>query len=242
MTKKFCSQCGKELNGSEKFCSGCGANIKEEISSNENEIPKTNEGFLNKINNLDKKQKIIIGIAILIIALVLILAVSGVFGKSPSHIKDIKVYKADKIYKIEYTCDIPHDDVIVTLYKDGEPLYNTKGTFGESSDGGSSVAMELVKDVDIDEISFYVYDEDMKILDDGSVKDFQIEKKGSMSEIGVYKQDNSNKTANDIYEENEWEIAKSHRDLYDLDGDGILNDEEFRNFCVGEGQEELLDY
>lgn len=33
MTKKFCSQCGKELKDSENFCSGCGANITEEVSN-----------------------------------------------------------------------------------------------------------------------------------------------------------------------------------------------------------------
>jgi len=242
LTDNFCPKCGAKLKKADKFCTKCVTKINEKISNNENKISKSKEGVLNKINNLDKKQKIIIGIIILIIAISLILTLSSVFGNSPSHIKDVKVYKADKIYKIEFTCDIHHDDVLVTLYKDGEPLYNTQGTYGEYSGDGSSVAIELVKDVDIDEILFTVYDSNMKVLDSGSVKEFKIEKKGSMSEIGVYKEDNSKKTANDIYEENEWEIAKSYRDLYDLDGDGMLNDYEFRKFCEGENQEDLLDY
>ena len=33
MTKKFCTQCGKELKESENFCSGCGASINEEVSN-----------------------------------------------------------------------------------------------------------------------------------------------------------------------------------------------------------------
>lgn len=242
MADKFCQKCGAKLKKEDKFCSGCGTKINEEISNNENKISKNKEGILNKITSLNKKQKIIIGIVILIIAIGLILTLSGAFGNSPSHIKNVKVYKADKIYKIEFTCDIPHDTVLVTLYKDGEPLYNTKGTYGEYSNGESSVAIELVKDVDIDEILFTVYDDNMKVLDSGSVKDFKIEKKGSMSEIGVYKEDNSKKTANDIYEENEWDILMSHRDKYDYDGDGMLNDYEFEQFCKGEGQEDLLDY
>lgn len=125
--------------------------------------------------------------------------------------------------------------------KDGENLYTTKGTLGEWANG-DSVAIELVKDVDIDEISFYVYGSDNNILDKGSVKDFDITKEKNIEDIGVIKEDNSKKTANDIYEENEWEITKSHRDKYDYDGDGFLNDYEFEQFCKGEGQEDLLDY
>jgi len=33
MTKKFCTECGKELKESEKFCPSCGANINEEVSN-----------------------------------------------------------------------------------------------------------------------------------------------------------------------------------------------------------------
>ena len=50
--------------------------------------------------------------------------------------------------------------------KDGENLYTTKGTLGEWANG-DSVAIELVKDVDIDEIPFYVYGSDNNILDKG---------------------------------------------------------------------------
>lgn len=243
MVDKFCQKCGAKLKKEDLFCRECGTKINEEHSNNEKNISKSNEGIFNKIKNINKKQKIIIGIILLIIAIALILALSGVFGDSPSHIKNVKVYKADKIYKIEFSCDIPYDTVMVTLYKDGEALYNSKGSLGESSEsGGSSVAIELVKDVDIDEILFTVFDEDMQVLDSGHVKDFNIEKKGSMSEIGVYKEDNSKKTANDIYEETEWDTLMSHRDKYDYDGDGMLNDYEFQKFCEGEGQEELLDY
>lgn len=234
MSKKYCAECGAEVNESNKFCPGCGTKLKKETPKKEITIPK-------KDFNLTKKHALIIVIAIIIV-IALILIATGGFSDTPAHIKDVKVYKADKIYKIEFTCDIPYDEVMVTLYKDGEPLYNTKGTYGEYSGDGSSIAMELVKDVDIDEILFTVFDSNMKVLDSGHVKDFKIEKKGSMSEIGVYKEDNSKKTANDIYEENEWEITKSHRDKYDYDGDGFLNDYEFEQFCKGEGQEDLLDY
>ncbi len=33
MTKKFCSECGKELKESENFCPKCGANINDEVSN-----------------------------------------------------------------------------------------------------------------------------------------------------------------------------------------------------------------
>ena len=33
MTKKFCTECGKELKESENFCPSCGANINEESSN-----------------------------------------------------------------------------------------------------------------------------------------------------------------------------------------------------------------
>lgn len=259
MEKKFCSECGAELKQSAKFCPGCGNKIKNEISenknniskipveitSNESKISKIKEEISNKSKNLNQKQKIISGIVILVIAVVLIMALFGVFGNSPSHIKVEKVYNAEKVYKIEFSCDIPYDKVMVTLYKDGEPLYNSKGTYGEFSEAGdSSVVMELVKDVEPDEILISAYDSDLKILDKGFVKDFTIDKKSSLSDIGVYKEDTSKLTANDLgfndYDD-DYEIAKSHRDLYDYDGDGFLNDYEFRQFCIGEGQEELLD-
>ena len=243
MDDKFCQNCGAKLKKEDIFCRECGTKINEEHSNKENHISKSNTGIFNKINDLNKKQKIIIGIILLIIAIALILTLSGAFGNSPSHIKNVKVYKADKIYKIDFSCDVPYDAVFVTLYKDGEALYDTNGNLGvRSIEGDSTVAIELVKDVDIDEILFTVYDSDRNVLDRGSVKDFKIEKKDSLSEIGVYKEDNSKKTANDIYEENDWETAKSHRDKYDYDGDGLLNDYEFKMFCEGEGQEELLDY
>lgn len=256
MGEKYCSQCGSELKDNPKFCPVCGNKVKKEISNeipvikeeipnNENKISKIRDKLSDKTKNLNKKHKIIIGVVILIIAVALILVAFGVFGNSPSHIKDVKVYNAEKVYKIEFSCDIPYDKVMVTLYKDGEAIYNSKGTYGEfSEDGGSSVVMELAKDVEPDEILFNVYDDDLKVLDSGFIKDFKIDKKGSLSEIGVYREDTSQITAKDLgfgdYDD-DYEIAKSHRDLYDYDGDGILNDYEFRQFCIGEGQEDLLD-
>lgn len=233
MSKKYCAECGAEVSKSNKFCPGCGTKLKKETPKKEITIPK-------KDFNLTKKHAIIILIAIIIV-IALILIATGGFSDTPSHIKDVKVSKAGKVYRIDFDCDIGNDKILIQLLKDGENLYTTKGTLGEWANG-DSVAIELVKDVDIDEISFYVYGSDNNILDKGSVKDFDITKEKNIEDIGVIKEDNSKKTANDIYEENEWEITKSHRDKYDYDGDGFLNDYEFEQFCKGEGQEDLLDY
>ena len=233
MTKKFCTECGAEVTKANKFCPSCGTKLEKETPKNEIKIPKRNL-------NLTKKHVIIIAI-VAIIVIALILMASGVFNSTPSHIKDVKVSKAGKVYKITFSCDINYDQIYVGLIKNGENLYSTQGKLNTATTE-NSIVIELVKDVDIDEILFTVYDDDFKVLDHGSVKDFDITKKKNIQDIGVVKEDNSKKTANDIYEENDWEITKSHRDKYDYDGDGFLNDYEFEQFCKGEGQEELLDY
>lgn len=78
----------------------------------------------------------------------------------------LKFRKQEKVYRIDFDCDIGNDKILIQLLKDGENLYTTKGTLGEWANG-DSVAIELVKDVDIDEISFYVYGSDNNILDKG---------------------------------------------------------------------------
>ena len=193
MTKNFCTECGNELKESKNFCPVCGTKLKKETPKKEIKIPK-------KDFNLTKKHALIIAIAIIIV-IALILIATGGFSNTPSHIKDVKVSKAGKVYKIDFDCDIGNDKILIQLLKDGENLYTTKGTLGEWANG-DSVAIELVKDVDIDEISFYVYGSDDNILDKGSVKNFDMTKEKNIQDIGVTKEDTSKKTANDIYEDN----------------------------------------
>ncbi len=246
MADKFCSECGAKLKKSDKFCSSCGTNIKEKkVTSDEKLAKKENKKDISNIRTAITKKPVIIGLAIIIVAILIILIYGAALNPISSiDISDISVEKDGKLYQINYSysCsdDRIDDEVHIAVYKNGELLVAGDGTNDEF--GVNSYYIKLDKDVEIDEIRFTVYDKSNhhKCIYNEVEGNFSIVKVKNMHDPFS---DTNEKIPDEIDKDiDKFEIAKSHRDLYDYDGDGILNDYEFEQFCKGEGQEELLGY
>ena len=245
LDKNYCPECGRKLNKSDNFCPDCGINLEKEISKKE--IVSNNEKKINKkeivSNNekkITKKHAIIIGLAIIIVLfLIIIFATSS----TPAvHIDNVTVEKDGKLYRINYTYSGDGDKINVALSKNGKVLIGGEG--GNSKYLPNTFHAKLEKDEDIDEIRFMMFDTSNgqeKYIGDEIIKDFNIIKVKNMKDpFTDTDKDPIDEVLDNIASDDDYQIAKSHRDLYDYDGDGLLNDYEFREFCKGEGQEELL--
>lgn len=246
LTDQYCPQCGTKLKKSDKFCSGCGTKINEEKIVTTNKIQK-NGNISNKKDNLNirnriTKKHLIIGL-VAIIGIILIISLYGILN-SPS-ITNVTVEKEGKLYQINYSYSCSRegidDDVHIAVYKNGKCIGSGEGTNYTSE--GNTFYIKINEDTDIDEIRFSVMDNSnnrkciyMKVVDNFNILKAK-NLKDPFNDIDGYTLDETDKK-----ELLEWEITESHRDLYDFDGDGFLDDYEFQKFCEGEGQEELLDY
>ena len=229
LSKKYCSQCGRELKEYDNFCPDCG-------TKNQNQLSKTVQNS-NKEKKVTKKQILIIGVAI-IIGLFIIITIVGTLTAPSANITDITVEKDGKLYQINYTYTGDGDEVRVALYKDNTLIVSGEG--GSDKTFGNQFFAKLDKNINIDTIRFTVYDseDNHKLIYNEEISDFNIIKVKNLED--PFDDSNDDETYDTEYDD--YEIAKSHRDLYDYDGDGFLNDYEFEQFCKGEGQEELLEY
>ena len=91
--KNYCTECGEKINESDKFCQNCGTTLNKN-DPKEKKVT-TNTKSSNKGKKLQKKHAIILGVAV-ILGLILLISVSGILDNSPSHVKNVKVYMANK--------------------------------------------------------------------------------------------------------------------------------------------------
>lgn len=188
---------------------------------------------------MDTKKTILLIIGI-IIGIIILVNVYSILTAPSAEITDITVEKCGKVYRINYTFSGDGSTIGIAMYKNNQLTFRTDGS---THQGANSIIVECEKDITIDKLRFTVYDDSVNVISTKEYPDFEFKEVNSIPGYTDVEDDINEDVSDDADSEmDSYDIAASHRDNYDYDHDGFLNDYEFRQWAIGEGQEELLNY